>query len=104
MTSDEIQSGTETVARDEASVREPRSYKIVLLNDDYTTMDFVVSVLEGIFKKSPAEAVRIMLAVHHNGKGVCGIYSRESAEAKLLQVHGRARSAGFPLRGVMEEA
>jgi ATP-dependent Clp protease adaptor protein ClpS len=79
-------------------------YKVMLINDDYTTMDFVVSILETVFKKSPAEAVRIMLQVHKRGSGVCGIYSKQIAETKIKTVHDRARGEGYPLRCTMEEA
>jgi ATP-dependent Clp protease adaptor protein ClpS len=95
--------GVETVTRDDTRVRKPKLYKVLLLNDDYTTMDFVVSVLEGIFRKSPAEALQIMLHVHQRGQGLCGLYAREIAEAKVHQVHERARAEGHPLRCVMDE-
>ena len=100
----ELEGGTETVAEDKVDITEPRLYKVILLNDDYTTMDFVVAVLEGIFLKSPAEAVRIMLAVHHSGRGVCGIFPRQIAEAKQELVHRRARAEGYPLRCVIDKA
>ena len=95
--------GTETVVKKRSKVKRPRMYKVVLLNDDYTTMDFVVAVLEGIFQKSAAEAVQIMLQVHKQGKGMCGVYPREIAEAKLALVHAKAKGAGYPLKCVMEE-
>lgn len=85
-------------------VKQPKLYKVLLLNDNYTTMDFVVAVLETIFKKSPAEAVEIMMHVHKQGRGLCGVYPREIAETKLHQVHERARAEGHPLRCTMEEA
>jgi ATP-dependent Clp protease adaptor protein ClpS len=81
----------------------PKMFRVILLNDDYTSMDFVVSVLETIFQKSPAEAVQIMLNVHHKGRGICGTYTKQIAETKILQVHDRAQSEGFPLRCIMEE-
>jgi ATP-dependent Clp protease adaptor protein ClpS len=81
-----------------------RRFQVVLLNDDYTTMEFVVVVLESIFRHSPAEAVQIMLKVHKEGRGVAGVYSHEVAESKVLTVHERAREAGFPLRATLEEA
>jgi ATP-dependent Clp protease adaptor protein ClpS len=89
--------------RAEAETRLPRLYRVLLHNDDYTTMDFVVEVLEGIFGKSPAEAFRIMLHVHENGVGVCGAYPHEIAETKVALVHERARGRGFPLRASLEE-
>ena len=82
--------------------QEPTLYKVVLLNDDYTTMDFVVEVLESVFNKAPAEAYRIMMAVHHQGQGLCGVYPFEVAETKVATVVDLARSHGFPLRAAME--
>lgn len=84
-------------------VREPPRYRVLLHNDDYTTMEFVVDILVTIFKKSPAEASAIMLTVHEEGLGSCGVYTAEVAETKVAQVHDRARKAGFPLRCSMEE-
>ena len=84
--------------------KEPTLYKVVLLNDDYTTMEFVVQVLESIFQKSPAEAYRIMMQVHVNGRGVAGIYPWEVAETKVETVITLARDAGYPLKAVTEEA
>jgi ATP-dependent Clp protease adaptor protein ClpS len=84
--------------------QEPRQFKVVLLNDDYTTMEFVVHVLETVFQRSPAEAYRIMIAVHLSGKGLAGIYSWEVAETKVDTVASMAKDAGFPLRAVAEEA
>lgn len=82
---------------------EPPLYKVFLLNDDYTTMDFVVQVLMDIFDKSFEEATRIMLHVHHNGRGLAGIYPKEIAETKVHQVRVRAQANGFPLRAEMEK-
>jgi len=84
--------------------QEPTLYKVVLLNDDYTTMEFVVHVLEGVFQKSPAEAYRIMMNVHINGRGIAGIYPWEVADTKAAAVVSMAREAGFPLKAVTEEA
>ena len=99
-----VDTDSETVTRDDIEVRHPKSYQVILLNDNYTTMDFVVSVLETIFKKSPAEAVQVMMRVHKAGQGVAGIYTRQIAEAKIALVHDRAKAAGYPLRCTMEEA
>ena len=82
--------------------RDPAQYKVILLNDDYTTMEFVVHVLETVFQKSPAEAYRIMMAVHTQGQGLCGVYPFEVAETKVATVVDLARGAGFPLRATME--
>ena len=90
------------VATREKLARTPR-WRVVLLNDDYTTMDFVVQVLEGLFHHSPAEAVQIMMKVHREGRGVAGVFPHEVAETKVLAVHQMARSAGYPLRAQMEE-
>ncbi len=90
-------------ALSENEVREPDRYKVLLHNDDYTTMEFVVEILMRVFKKAESEATRIMLAVHNEGVGVCGVYTAEMAETKVDLVHRLAREAGFPLRCSMEE-
>lgn len=87
-----------------SKTRRPALYRVVLLNDDYTTMQFVVEILETVFDKSPAEAHRIMMHVHTRGHGVCGVYTYEIAETKVARVHETARAAGFPLRADLEEA
>ncbi len=94
---------SQTVERPGEEVREPTLYKVVLHNDDYTTMDFVVEILEGVFLKHPAEAYRIMMQVHTRGQGVCGLYPFEIAETKVAKVHELARGQGFPLRASIEE-
>jgi len=76
----------------------PRRYKVLLLNDHYTTMEFVVLVLQTVFRKSSGEARRIMLSVHENGKGVAGVYTKGIAESKVDTTHRLARDHGFPLR------
>ena len=81
----------------------PKKYKVYLLNDDYTTMDFVVDILIRIFHKNYEEAEKIMLEIHQSDKGLCGVYSYEIAETKIAQVHKRARDNGFPLKAYMEE-
>jgi len=88
----------------EEELQEPRLYRVLLHNDDYTTMEFVISVLVEVFHKSAEQAAAIMLAVHENGIGVCGVYPHEVAETKVAMVHSRARRAGFPLKSTMEEA
>jgi len=97
-------SGVETVEREKTRLKEPKMYRVILLNDDYTSMDFVVSILETVFRKTPAEAVQIMLQVHNKGSGLAGVYTREIAEAKVTLVHNRAEESGYPLRCTMEEA
>ena len=81
----------------------PSMYKVFLLNDDYTTMEFVVEVLERVFGRSKIDATSIMLHVHRNGKGLAGVYTREIAETKIAQVHALARENGFPLKCDMEK-
>ena len=83
-------------------VKEPPLYKVLLLNDDYTTMDFVVEVLRFVFHKSITDAMNIMLNVHHNGVGLCGIYPFEVAETKVNTVQALARERGFPLKCTIE--
>jgi len=94
----------EVAERVRPKTQKPRLFKVILHNDDYTTMQFVIDVLESIFHKSPAEAYRTMLQVHTSGQGVCGAYEHEVAETKISEVHERARESGFPLRASMEEA
>ncbi|SLM29132.1 ATP-dependent Clp protease adapter protein ClpS [Desulfamplus magnetovallimortis] len=81
----------------------PPMYKVILLNDDYTTMDFVVEILMAVFGKSLEDATRIMLNVHEQGRGVCGIYTRDVAETKVHTVHVLAREREFPLKSIMEK-
>ena len=85
-------------------VKEPKMYKVLLRNDNYTTMEFVVMVLRLIFHKSEAAAQKIMLEVHNNGRGVCGIYPFEIAETKIKQVETAAKQFKFPLSCELEEA
>jgi len=82
---------------------EPRLYRVLVHNDHYTTMDFVVEMLMRIFDKSEADAVKIMLDTHHLGYGVCGIYTLDLAMTKVTQVHRIARMRGFPLKCSYEE-
>jgi ATP-dependent Clp protease adaptor protein ClpS len=96
------QTDGEVLERAKQETKKPDLYKVVLLNDDYTTMDFVVEVLEAIFHKQPAEAFRIMMMVHTQGKGLCGVYPHEVAETKVQAVLESAREHGFPLRAAME--
>jgi len=85
-------------------LKPPRMYKVVLLNDDYTPMDFVVRVLEKFFGMSRPRATQIMLQVHTRGKGVCGVYTYEIAETKVAQVNEYSRRHQHPLLCTMEEA
>jgi ATP-dependent Clp protease adaptor protein ClpS len=102
MAADDRQTDGEILERTRQETKKPELYKVLLLNDDYSTMDFVVEVLESIFHKQPAEAFRIMMAVHTQGKGLCGVYPYEVAETKVEAVSDRAREHGFPLRAAME--
>jgi len=93
----------ESVASEtDQEVEEPPMYKVMLLNDDYTSMEFVVEVLVYVFQKSLEEATQIMLNVHRSGVGVCGIYPYEIAETKVTTVENLARENGFPLKCIME--
>ncbi len=103
MTDIQRQTGDEVLERTKQETKEPELYKVVLLNDDYTTMDFVVEILESVFNKAPAEAFRIMMQVHTQGRGMCGVYPFEIAETKVAAVEERARENGFPLKAVLEK-
>ena len=82
---------------------EPQMYKVLLHNDDYTSMEFVVAVLERIFRKSTAEASKVMLNVHQEGVGIAGVYTREICETKVAIVHDLARQSEYPLRCSIEK-
>ena len=102
MAKTDSETGVKTREKQKTRTTTPRPFKVILLNDDYTPMDFVVSILETIFNKVPAEAVQLMLKVHNSGKAVCGLYPREIAEAKVMLVHQRARASGHPLIAALE--
>jgi ATP-dependent Clp protease adaptor protein ClpS len=84
-------------------IEEPPQFKVILLNDDYSTMDFVIEILQNIFKKSMEDATTLMLEVHNKGKAICGIYSYEIAVTKVAQVAKVAKENGFPLKAIVEE-
>lgn len=88
----------------EAIVAEPPMYQVILLNDDFTPMDFVIRILVELFYLSTEQAERVMLEVHHKGRGVCGIFTREIAETRVAQVNQVARQNDHPLLCVMEPA
>lgn len=90
--------GETTVLERKQRVKKPRLFRVLLHNDDYTTMEFVIEVLASIFNKSVDDAVQIMLNVHHNGIGVAGVYPKSIAETKISQVDRRAQAEGFPLK------
>jgi ATP-dependent Clp protease adaptor protein ClpS len=93
----------EVISETRDEIDEPPMYKVLLHNDDYTTMEFVVEILMLVFNKSPEEAVEIMLNVHQKGIGICGVYTYEISETKVNTVHDLARENGFPLKCTMEE-
>ncbi len=84
------------------ALKQPPRYRVLLLNDDYTPMEFVVLVLERFFAMDREKATQVMLNVHYHGKGECGVYSRDIAETKVVQVNEHARDNGHPLMCVME--
>ena len=94
---------TEERTKSRHHTQEPPMYQVLLHNDDYTTMAFVIEILLGVFKQSLAEATRIMLNVHNDGIGVCGTYAYEIAETKVETVDMLARASGFPLKCSMEK-
>jgi ATP-dependent Clp protease adaptor protein ClpS len=100
---DEHDQDSGVVTESQKQVKKPPLYKVLLHNDDYTTMEFVVYILHGVFHKSEQDAVRIMLAVHHQGVGVAGVYTYEIAEAKVSKVTQLARANEFPLMCTLEE-
>jgi ATP-dependent Clp protease adaptor protein ClpS len=97
-------SQTTLLEKQDQKVEPPRMYQVVLLNDDYTPMEFVVQVLQQFFSKGREQATQIMLKVHREGKGVCGLYPRDIAATKVDQVTEFARQHQHPLQCVMEEA
>jgi ATP-dependent Clp protease adaptor protein ClpS len=100
---DDGRSGTAVITKPKTRTKRPNLYRVLLLNDDYTPMEFVVHVLERFFNKSRDDATRIMLHVHHNGVGECGVYTYEVAETKVTQVMDFARKHQHPLQCVMEK-
>ncbi|KYO49371.1 ATP-dependent Clp protease adapter ClpS [Tistrella mobilis] len=94
---------TEVATRPKAATRKPSMYKVLLLNDDYTPMEFVIDVLQRFFSKGAEEATRIMLHVHNHGVGVCGVFPFEVAETKVNQVMDYARRNQHPLQCTMEK-
>jgi ATP-dependent Clp protease adaptor protein ClpS len=92
------------LTQEKVRTRRPAMFRVLLLNDDYTPMEFVVEVLRKFFNKSQAEATEIMLAVHNQGRGICGVYSYQVAETKVAQVTEAARAEEHPLQCTMEKA
>ncbi len=95
--------GTSVVTKVRPKTKRPSMYRVLILNDDYTPMEFVIHVLERFFNKSREDATRIMLHVHHHGVGECGVYTYEVAETKVTQVMDFARQHQHPLQCVMEK-
>jgi ATP-dependent Clp protease adaptor protein ClpS len=104
MTPDETGGLSEPEVDDEQEIREPKMYRVILHNDHYTTMDFVVEVLIAIFHKPVADATRIMLDVHKKGAGICGVYTYDIAATRVSRVHQLAQKREFPLKCSLEEA
>src|SRR5262245_37213594 len=90
--------------RTDTKSQDPKLFNVILLNDDYTTMEFVIQILETLFQKSPAEAYQVMMHVHRNGRGLAGVYPWEVAETKVEKVTTLSREAGYPLRATIEDA
>jgi len=93
----------EVLTQTRRKVARPPKYKVLLYNDDYTPMEFVVAILENLFKKGPTEATQIMLAIHRTGLGVAGVYVQDIAETKVAAVHAAAEQRGYPLRAGAEK-
>jgi ATP-dependent Clp protease adaptor protein ClpS len=93
----------EVATRSRPKVARPAKFKVVLYNDDYTPMEFVVQLLESVFGKSPSEATALMLQIHRKGAGVAGVFVLEVAETKVAAVHRLAEERGYPLRAGVEE-
>jgi len=108
MTKDKIKLNTnpeessETGLAEKVKVTPPKRFAVVLINDDYTTMEFVIDVLQRFFSKNPQEAHALMLEIHHKGKAACGVYTYEVAESKAQKVSSYARQKGHPLKPVVE--
>jgi ATP-dependent Clp protease adaptor protein ClpS len=95
--------GAAVITRTRTQAKRPNMYRVLLLNDDYTPMEFVISILQAFFNKDAQEATQIMLQVHHNGVGECGVYTYEIAETKVSQVMDHARKNQHPLQCIMEK-
>jgi len=94
---------TSVITKVKPKTKRPNLYRVLILNDDYTPMEFVVNLLEAVYDKGPAEAYRIMMQVHTQGRGICGAYPFEIAETRVAQTEQLAESAGYPLKAVIEE-
>ena len=103
MANPKIRHDEDVLTKEREKLKEPSLFKVLLHNDDYTSMDFVVTILENIFHKDTSEATRIMLDVHKKGVGIAGIYTREIAETKVAIVHENAKKNQYPLRCSIEK-
>jgi ATP-dependent Clp protease adaptor protein ClpS len=101
--SDTPGNGAAVITRTRTQAKKPNMYRVLLLNDDYTPMEFVISILQSFFNKNSEEATQIMLHVHHNGVGECGVFTYEIAETKVAQVMDHARKNQHPLQCIMEK-
>ncbi|MFO1519554.1 MAG: ATP-dependent Clp protease adapter ClpS [bacterium] len=99
---DDEDSGIQTITEEKQEVKKPNLYRVILLNDDYTPMDFVVWVLQSVFHKPQEEATRLMLDVHQKGQGLCGVFTYDVAQTKVYQVKSLAQKYGHPLECIME--
>ena len=100
--SDKRKEQGDSAVREREKIDKPRRYKVVLLNDHYTTMEFVVKVLREVFHHSPAQSTRIMLHIHNHGVGIAGVYSKEVAETRIARAEEMAKEHGHPLQCDME--
>jgi len=94
---------TQELTRVEIEAREPEEYRVYLINDDFTTIEFVISILMKVFHKNLMEATKLTMEVHRKGRGLAGVYPYDIAITKVQQVHAMARQRGFPLRCAMEK-
>jgi ATP-dependent Clp protease adaptor protein ClpS len=99
-----LENGIELHTKREEKLQEPEEFRVILLNDHYTTMDFVVDILILVFHKNENDANRIMMDIHRKGRGTAGVYPWDIAQTKMEQVHSLARENDFPLRCVIEKA
>ena len=99
---EELQEGGDVATIEKSKNKRPKRYKVLLHNDDYTTMEFVILVLQKFFHKDSDEAMAIMLKIHNEGFGICGVYSYEIAESKSYQVNKFAKDNGHPLKSSIE--
>jgi ATP-dependent Clp protease adaptor protein ClpS len=94
----------DVLEKPKTDLKHPEQYQVILLNDDYTPMDFVVAVLESVFHRAPADAYRVMMQVHRQGRGLAGTYTHDVAETKAAAVVELAREEGYPLQTMVEKA